>query len=244
MSIEIIKNKKPTLKMPSFSVDTELHNRLNEFEITKLMNKSNTTLFLGKAGSGKTSLMTSFLKTPHLFKKIFHQIFVWMPSTSRSSMKDSFFDKYLPPNQLFNELTLENLQSAYDEAKENKKENYKTLFIFDDVQKDLKGDCEKLILEIINNRRHIFLNLFFCCQNYGEIPKKVRSGLTDLFVFNASKDEMEKIFEEQFKLHKNKFLDILKHCFLEPHSFLYINTNSQRIFSNWDEISIHDNKEE
>lgn len=238
MSIEIIKNKKPTLNLPKFNVDTELHKRLNDYEITKLMNKSNLTLFLGRAGSGKTSLMTAFLKTPHLFKKVFHQIFVWMPSSSRSSMKDSFFDKYLPPTQLFNELTEENLESAYNEAKENKDEGYRTLFIFDDVQKYLKGDCEKLILHIINNRRHAMLNLFFCCQNYYSIPKLVRSGITDLFIFKVSKKEMESIFEEQVETHKNKFLEILKHCYLEPHSFMYINSNSQRIFSNWNEIKI------
>ena len=50
--MNIIKNKEPKLLMPSFSVDTELDKKLNEYEITKLMNKSNFSLFLGKAGSG------------------------------------------------------------------------------------------------------------------------------------------------------------------------------------------------
>jgi DNA replication protein DnaC len=63
MNINIKQNKKPKLCMPSFNVDNELSSKLNKYEITKLMNKSNFTLFLGKAGSGKTSLMTSFLKT-------------------------------------------------------------------------------------------------------------------------------------------------------------------------------------
>ena len=65
--MNIIKNKEPKLLMPSFSVDTELSKKLNEYDITRLMNKSNFSLFLGKAGSDKTSLMTSFLKTPTLF---------------------------------------------------------------------------------------------------------------------------------------------------------------------------------
>jgi hypothetical protein len=226
----------PKLNMPKFSVDTELHKRLNDYEITKLMNKSNFTLFLGKAGSGKTSLMTSFLKTPHLFKKVFHQIFVWMPESSRNSMKDSFFDKYLPPNQLFNEVNLENLQGAYDEAMENKNEGYRTLFIFDDVQRYFKGECEKLLLHIINNRRHSMLNLFFCCQTYNSIPRQVRQGLTDLFLFRINKTEMENIFTEQIETHKDKFNEILEKCYIEPHSFMYINTSSGRIFSNWNEI--------
>lgn len=238
--ISIKQNQAPKLQMPKFNVDTELHKRLNDYEVTKLLNKSNVTLFLGRAGSGKTSLMTSFLKTPHLFKKVFHQIFVWMPSSSRSSMKDSFFDKYLPPNQLFDTVTLENLQLAYDEAKENKEEGYRTLFIFDDVQKCFKGECEKLLLHIINNRRHSMLNLFFCCQNYLSLTRPVRSGITDLFIFKVSKREMEAIYEEQVEKHKDKFMEILKHCYLEPHSFMYINTESGKIFSNWNEIVVKD----
>ena len=61
MNINIKQNKKPKLCMPSFNVDNELSSKLNEYEITKLMNKSNFTLFLGVAGSGKTSLMTSLM---------------------------------------------------------------------------------------------------------------------------------------------------------------------------------------
>ena len=91
MNINIKQNKKPKLCMPSFNVDNELSSKLNEYEITKLMNKSNFTLFLGRAGSGKTSLMTSFLKSPQLFKKVYHTIFLFMPSNSRSSLKDNFF---------------------------------------------------------------------------------------------------------------------------------------------------------
>ena len=64
MNINIKQNKKPTLLLPKFNVDGILNKKLNEYSISSLMNKSNFTLFLGKPGSGKTSLMTSFLKTP------------------------------------------------------------------------------------------------------------------------------------------------------------------------------------
>jgi DNA replication protein DnaC len=241
--ISIKHNKKPKLNLPKFSVDNELHKDLNKFEIQKLMNKSNFSLFLGKPGSGKTSLMTGLLGTPVKkggFKKVFETIIVFMPASSRSSMKDGFFDKYLPEEQIFDNLTLENLNEAYEIAKENATEGYRTLMIFDDVQKGIKGECEKLFLEICNNRRHRRINLFLCCQNYFSIPKQVRSGLTDLFIFKASKKELEQIFEEQIETHKDKFLEVLEHCYKEPHDFLYINPNTQRLFSNWNEIVIHE----
>jgi len=238
MSINIIENKEPTLKRPTFNVDSQLDNKLNDYEITKLMNKSTCALFLGKAGSGKTSLLISFLNTPTLFKRVFHNIFLFMPPNSRASIKDGFFDKYLPDEQIFNEVTLENLNIAYDVAKENAHDGFRTLIIFDDVQKYIKGENEKLILHLINNRRHSRLSLWFANQNYISLPRSVRMGITDMFVFKINKREMENIFEEQIEQHKDKFIEILQYVFQKPHDFMYINTSSQRIFSNWNEIKI------
>jgi DNA replication protein DnaC len=94
MPITVIQNKEPKLKLPKFNVDTELDERLNDYQLQSLMNKSNFTLFLGRAGSGKTSLMTGLLGTSVKnggFKKVFHTVIVFMPSSSRSSRQ--FFRK-------------------------------------------------------------------------------------------------------------------------------------------------------
>lgn len=237
--MEIKVNKKPKLNMPSFSVDNILHEKLNDFEITKMMNRSNFTLFLGKAGSGKTSLATSFLKTKTLFKKIYHQIFLFMPTNSRASMKGNFFDKSLPEEQIFDDVVFEDLDEVYNTAKANALEKNNTLIIFDDTQKYLKEkDIQKLLLHMINNRRHARISIWVLAQNYFSIPKMVRSGMTDLFIFKASKKELEEIFEEHIETHKEKFLDVVKLVYENPHDFLYINSNTQRLFKNWDEIQI------
>ena len=60
-------NKKPKLKAPSFTVDGILNEKLDNIEIFKLMNKSHFCLFLGKAGSGKSSLVISFLNSKEAF---------------------------------------------------------------------------------------------------------------------------------------------------------------------------------
>ena len=70
-------------------------------------------------------------------------------------MNGGFFDKYLDPEQFFDDVKLDDLERVYDIAKENALEGNKTLIIFDDVQKYFKqSDNEKLLLHIINNRRH------------------------------------------------------------------------------------------
>jgi energy-coupling factor transporter ATP-binding protein EcfA2 len=234
--IDIKHNNIPKLRMPKFNVDTELAEKLNDYDITKLMNKSNFTLFLGKAGSGKSSLLISFLKTPELFKRVYHTILLFMPPNSRQSIKDSFFDKHLPEDQIFDDVSVENLESAYTIAEANAAEGFNTLMVFDDVQKYFKGENEKFLLHMINNRRHARLSLWFAVQTYMSIPRQVRQGITDMFVFKINKIEMENIFAEQIEQHKDKFIEILTLVFQKNHDFLYINTNSQRTFSNWNEL--------
>lgn len=235
--IKVQKNQTPNLKRPKFSVDGKLDEKLDTYPLTALMNKSTFTCFLGRAGSGKTSLLTAFLKTPAMFHKVFNNIFVFMPAGSRSSMKDNFFEKHIAPQQLYDELTFTNLQDCYEKIQSAAEDDETSLVIFDDVQKSLRDNqIRKLFLSMVNNRRHGKLSMWIACQNYKSIEPSVRNGLTDLFVFKLSKKEMETLYEEQVETHPDKFLEVLKHCFKDNHDFMYINTGSQRIFSNFDEL--------
>lgn len=237
MSMIYIKhNTTPNLDRPSFTVDKPLNPKLDKYELTKLMNKHNFTLFLGKAGSGKSSLLISLLQTKSMFYGVYHQIFLFCPPNSRASISNDFWDVNLPEDQILDELNLENLQYVYDVAKDNRRKGLNTLVILDDVQKYLKGDCEKLLLEMNNNRRHEHLSIWMACQNYKSIPLQVRQGLTGLFCFKVNKSEMENLMHEQIEIDEKTFNKILNMTFKKPHDFIFIDTNSQRIFYNWDEI--------
>ena len=77
MPITIVKNSKPKLDTIKFECDDIIHKKLEEWELTKsFLNKSNTTCFIGRQGSGKTSLTVNFVKK--LYKKCFHHIYVFM----------------------------------------------------------------------------------------------------------------------------------------------------------------------
>jgi GTPase SAR1 family protein len=239
--IHIKRNEEPKLNKPTFSVDGKLHEKLDDFEITKLMNKPNVSLFLGRGGSGKSTLLISFLKSKPLFKRIYHKIILFCPPNSRGSINGDFWAKNLESEDIYDELTLENLQEAYAIAEANRDEGLRTLIIFDDVQKQMKGECEKLLLHMINNRRHASLSMWLACQNYINIPKQVRQNLTDLFVFKVSKVEMSNIFNEHLELSKEVFEKIQNMLYKVPHEFLYINTLSGRLFKQWDELIIENN---
>ena len=119
---------------------------------------------------------------------------------------------------------------------ENAAEGYKSLLIFDDVQKDFKGECEKKLLQICNNRRHGRISIIFCVQSYKALSRPARNALSNLIIFKINKSQMKDIFDEQIETMKDKFEEILKISFKNKHDFMAIDTNSQRCFLNWDEI--------
>tara|TARA_R110000823_G_scaffold283907_2_gene402058 strand:- start:544 stop:1152 length:609 start_codon:yes stop_codon:yes gene_type:complete len=201
------------------------------------MNRSNFALFLGKAGSGKSTLLISLLQSPSLFKKVYHNIILFCPPNSRASIKNDFW-AVLPEEQIYDELNYENLSEAYALAEENASQGFKTLIVLDDVQKYLKGESEKLLLHMVNNRRHAGLSIWLACQTYKSIPMQVRMGLTSLFIFKVNKQEMKNIFDEMVEVSDDVFKEIVSIAYKEPHQFIFIDTNSQRIFLNWDEILI------
>jgi len=241
MSVQIVENKKPVLARPKFLVDGKLDEQLDEYEITKLMNKSNFVLFLGPAGSGKTSMIISLLNTPNLFKRIFHTVYLFMGKNSRDSIKGSFFDKQIPSEQIYDELTEDTLNEVYEKIKSDSAEGYLSLIIMDDVQRQMKDkDVEKLLLHIVNNRRHLKTSIWTANQNYINIPRPIRLGLTNIFCWKVKKREIENLLTEQIEVEKDKFAELMKVCFKDPHDFIFLDSGSQRLFSNWDEIILED----
>lgn len=241
-------NQEIKLKLPTFHVDQPLSKHLSKIPLLSLMNKSFACGFLGKAGSGKTSLMTGLLQTKKKFKKVFHKIYLFMPEYSRGSMDKCIFD-CLEKDQIYNELNIDTLSDVFEKIEKNRKENMMSLVIFDDVQDAFKGECEKLILKMINNRRHLRMSLMFIGQSYMKMSRDVRKVLTDMFIFNLSKEDYKDIYDEHIHIDKSQFGDILKMYrkvdrATSGKTFLYINTASQRCFINWDEIDVNDEDSE
>lgn len=243
MSIRIKVNDKPSLNAPTFLCDTKLHSKLDNYEATSLINKSNFSLFLGKPGSGKTSLMVSLLNTPALFKRCFHRIYVFMPSHSRGSLKNNIFEQ-LPENQLYDTLDVETINDVFERIEENADDGKFSLIILDDVQQYLKDKyVAKRLLEIVANRRHLKTSVWLLAQTYKSIPRQIRQVLTNLFVFKINKAEMENIFTEQVELFKEHFQTVLHKAYREPHDYLFIDMGSQRLFRGFDEILLDDDSD-
>ena len=240
ISIKI--NKKPDLQHCIMNCDKPLHKKLDEFELSKLMNNHATTLFIGRPGSGKTSLLYSLFKSKQLFAKTYHNIYLFQPSHSRVSMKDKLFDK-LPEENKFEELDYDSLSEVMERIKaEDSKFN--NCIIFDDQSVALKNnDTLKLLKELIFNRRHLRTSVFFLTQTFFSVPKEIRRLFSNVFVFKVSRGELTTIFEELVEKRKECMMEISKLVYDKPHNFLYINTESQRLFKGWDEILFNDDEE-
>ena len=218
--------------------DKPLHKKLDKFELTKFLNQHTTNLLIGKPRSGKTSLLFSLFENKEILRKVYHKIYVFQPSPSRSSMKNDIFGK-LPSDQLFNELNFENLDLVMDEIEATSDLNI--AIIFDDVGASLKNfDTMNLMKKLIFNRRHLHTSVFFLVQTYYSIPKDIRKLFSNIFVFRVNKNELATIFDEI--VEDKDMVDIApqisKLIYDKPYNFMFINTDSQRIFKNFDELII------
>ena len=230
--IKIKYNKKPNLPVCPMICDTELHSKLNNYDLTKHLNCHSTNLILGTPGSGKTNLIYSFLKSKHLLNKCYDKIFLFQPAESRVSMKDKLFDQ-LPEDQKFEELTLENLE----EVDNNLDEEGNNCLIFDDQGAYLKNnDIKKLLKAMIMNRRHKHLSIFFLTQTFYSIEKDMRRLFSNIFIFRVNKNELGNIFEEIVEDKKQHIPELIKICYDKPHQFLMVNIASQKMFSGFNEL--------
>jgi hypothetical protein len=168
-------------------------------------------------------------------KKTYHNIYVFQPSASRASMKDNIFGS-LPEDQLFEELLPENLSEVLTRIKIATPEENNCI-IMDDMGSYLKNnETMKMMKELIFNRRHLHVSVYFLVQTYYSIPREIRRLFNNAFIFKVSKDELTNIFEESIEKRKELIPAISKLVFDKPYNFLFINIESQKMFKNWDSI--------
>jgi ABC-type dipeptide/oligopeptide/nickel transport system ATPase component len=241
--IKIIENNAPNFGKVEFLCDEKICPSLDKYPLIRdHLNKYNTTAIIGRQGSGKSNLTINIVKK--LFKKKFNHIYVFMPETSRKSLKDNIFD-VLPPEQLYEELNYKNIYNLHEIIKENASNGKKSLIIFDDVQKALK---EHLVLqklkEMIANQRHIKLVNIILCQNFYQLDRSLREIINNIILFKLDKSQTEKVFNDCVEMHKDKFEIIRDLVFNKPYQWLFINKTSGRIYKCFDEIIIVDDDDE
>tara|TARA_R110000824_G_scaffold24870_5_gene87104 strand:- start:544 stop:1290 length:747 start_codon:yes stop_codon:yes gene_type:complete len=185
-------------------------------------------LICGKPGSGKTTLLLNLIaKRNKAYNQKFDSIYVFSPSLT--TIKDSPFDD-LPEDQIFKELTTDNLFLVQERIKDS---GEKVLFILDDVVNDMKKQgVQTEITKMLMNRRHLAgaggsTAFIITTQVYNKIPAPIRKTATQIVIYSTkNKKELDTIFEELILIPKEEFFEILRYCFDKSHNFIYIDVNN------------------
>ena len=237
--VRIVELEKPKHNRIKMNCDEIIHEKLLKYPMTEDAFSTNSfNIICGKMGQGKTSLITSWVK--HEFRKCFETIFLIMPASSRQSIDNDIFGKNLPPEQLYDDLTVDILNQIYEKLNENTEEGYNTLLLVDDFQQRLKDpDIAKALEKIVIKTRHLRTTTFYLVQNFQKVPKCLRELSQNIILFNIGKSQLMKVFEEVIQMKKDKYDELIDLCFKEPHDWLLINLHkSKSIYANWDLVEI------
>lgn len=246
--MKIKQNDKIDLRTPRFLVDNPLNDELEKYDVLKFINRSSANAFIGTSGSGKTSLMYSFLMNtqPKIWKKQYESIIVVMPNASRNSLKNNIFDKYLDENSLYNELDAITIDKITAKIQENAENDFHTLLILDDVASALKDSyITKRLQHLIYAYRHYKVTILILVQTLKTVPLSIRKNLTNLVVFYKPRlSEWEAITNEFLEMKKDDAKKLYDLVFREKFDWTLINLNTGRIFKKFDEILYNENENE
>lgn len=234
----LIKNDVPPMTVGKCNADNKLHAKLSKYEVLEHFNNHSMNMFIGKPRSGKSTLIQSLFRSSSCLKNVYHDIIVFQPHSSSASMEDDIF-KCVSVENRYDELTAINLADALDNIDTDPNTN--TCLIIDDMGSYLKDPLvSQLLKKAISNRRHLHLSIFVLVQTYYSIPKDIRKLSVNLVVFRVSKMEMETIFEECVEGLKKLVEDISLTVYDKPYNWLFINTDTQKLYRKFDKIIIKD----
>jgi len=239
MRLKLIELEKPNVEKIAFNCDEKLCLSLDKYPMVRdNLNTFKTTVILGRQGSGKTSLTINIVKK--LYKKKFHKVYLFMPRTSVASLKSNIFS-VLPEDQVYDELTYENITELNETIQENREDGLKSLVIMDDVQRALKDkSIVSVFKEMVANQRHLNVSFIILLQNYFALDNKVRELVHNVIFFKMDKKQTQKIFEECAEMPQATFNDLNNFIFDEPYNWCLINQRNKKIYKMFDEVEIND----
>lgn len=194
-------------------------------------------VIVGSSGSGKTTFLYSIMTknrkkgVRQSYKKVFNNIYVISPTIGNGSMKNDPFDK-LSDDKKNKVLTADLLNELEETLTENKNKNQHSLIIFDDVGSQLRRSAaiEKKLVQLVQNRRHLYCSMIFLVQKFRDLPTGIRNNMSHLVSFKPkNRPEREAIVKELFNFDAKTSEKLLDHVFEndDKFSFLFVDMSQK-----------------
>jgi hypothetical protein len=225
------------LDIPEFKCDSCLGGHIED----PMPASHHFMVMAGAPGSGKSSLALGLLLTKgdsRVYRKVFHNVFVFMPLHSMHSLKKNTFENH-DPTKTFHDIDMQSLEKVYAMVQGFAAEEKNSLIVIDDMTADLKNhDNLKFLMMLINNRRHLRLSLWFLVQSYISIPLSLRKVVSHLVMFKPSnKKEYLSLFEELLHLPRHVADAITQYVFKTKHDFLVVDIANGSLYRNFNKLS-------
>ena len=222
------------LQRPRVIIDTVLEPKPEE----PLPSKNGFCIsIVGPAGSGKTSVMLSMVKSKDGYRKRFHKIIAVIPSSSLASLAVNPLDD-LPDGQRFEELTYESLADIIEMVEANREEGLLTLLLLDDVSSELQDPgLLKKMMRLFLNRRHLKLSIISIGHSLagkGALPYTIRKNCSHM-IFKPSSG-LDVLNSDYLNMAKDRFRALIDFVFQSPHDHLMLELNSNRMYRNFNRL--------
>jgi GTPase SAR1 family protein len=187
---------------------------------------------VGRPNSGKTTFILNMINKPskRTYYKKFDKVYIFSKSLSTITDKIKISD-----DQLYN--GIDELEPVIESLKDK---DDKVLLILDDVITDIKDGVEfDYIQRLIFNRRHIGggISIILTSQVYNKLKAALRKCASDIILFQTgNKREIQSIYDDFINIDKSDYLDIIKHCFKTNHDFVFIKTNDNNFYHNFNRL--------
>tara|TARA_B110000285_G_C14740012_1_gene430313 strand:+ start:76 stop:573 length:498 start_codon:yes stop_codon:yes gene_type:complete len=163
-------------------------------------------------------------------------------------MKKDEFSK-LPDDQIYRELNMETIMDLDKRLQRNREEDEHSIVIFDDVGSQLRksAQVEKKLVQLVQNRRHLFTSTIFIVQKFKDLPTGLRSNMSHFVTFRPKNmPERDAIMSELFPFKRDDTDQIFDYIFekddaKDRFSFLFVDLSLKkgskyRYFKNFNQL--------
>lgn len=214
-------------------------------DIVEGISRRNGMIYLlcGAGGSGKTSLLLNQFKKGGAYRKKFHNIYYFCPSSSFASVANHPFENH---DKVYHELTMgaleelrDELMQRKDETEEEDEQEYNAVII-DDFANDLKDKgIQRALNSMLIKARHLNTAFIFTLQSFLYMPKILRKQITFATIFKPrNSEEWETIRREILQMKEDDARKLYDFVFSEPYQHLDVDSFENKFYKNFNYLNI------